>query len=389
MAQGVFHNYTDVVVRYELTCRGEGVDLAKYAPFIEAEIKKMSELRFLDGEIEGMGSNLPFLKNDFLQYLRGSILNPDYVTITEDESVRGGLSIVIEGPWLETIWFEVPILAIISEVYILDQLYQSGRTESEALEEARETLAEKIYKACKIYGFDEFPNFADFGTRRRASVSIHRELVGFLNTEYNCCIGTSNVMLGLENNMKIVGTMAHEWLMAHAAFTRFDLSQRMALDVWQKEYRDQLGVALSDTYTTDFFLKDFDDLLAKSFSGVRQDSGDPVEVGYKFIRHYESFGIDPMTKQIIFSDSLNFDKIAMLAKEFEGKIQAGFGIGTCLTNDIGIKPLNIVIKMSYAQRGNNVWYPMIKLSDVPGKTMCKDKEYAEFVRKIIKERIAS
>jgi len=388
MAQGVFHNYTDVEVRYEFTCRGDGVNLAQYLPFIEAEIRKMGDLRFNEQEINGMGKKLPFLKNDFLQYLRGSNLNPDYVTITEDESVRGGLSIVIEGPWLETIWFEVPILAIISEVYTFDMLYKNGRTEEEAKELAKNILREKILNACEKYDLDDFPKFVDFGTRRRATVAIHRELMHFLAViPANPCLGTSNVMLGLKNRMKIFGTMAHEWIMAHAAFTRFDLSQKMALDVWQKEYRDQLGVALTDTYTTDFFLKDFDGLFAKSFAGIRQDSGDPAEVAYKFIRHYESLGIDPMTKQIIFSDSLNFDKIAQLYKEFEGKIQVGFGIGTNLTADVGVKPLNAVIKITHVKYGNNVWYPMIKLSDVPGKTMCKDKEYAEFVRKIVKERV--
>lgn len=388
MGQAVFHNYTDVWVRYEFTCRSADVWLQEYIPFIKAEIENLGSLRFHKKEINGMRDNLPFLREDFLQYLSNSMLNPEFVEIY-DTGVQGGVTIVIEGPWLDTIWFEVPILAIVSEVYMFDQLYKKGLTEEDALRISRRNLVDQIEQAMNKYGLDEFPRFADFGTRRRATVGVHRQTVRDMTTVVaQPCLGTSNVMLGLECQTKIIGTMAHEWIMAHAAFTRFDLSQKMALNIWQKEYRDQLGVALTDTYTTDFFLQDFDGLLARSFSGVRQDSGDPVEIGYKFIRHYESLGIDPMTKQIIFSDSLNFDKIAMLAKEFEGKIKAGFGIGTNLTNNVGIKPLNIVIKLSHAKYGSNIWYPMIKLSDVDGKTMCPDKEYAEFVRKIVRERVA-
>lgn len=390
MAQGVFHNYTDVWVRYQFTCRSSDVWLQEYIPFIKAEIENLGNLRFQKNEIEGLRTGFPFLQEDFLQYLRNSMLNPEFVEVYDCDK-NGGINIVIEGPWLDTIWFEVPILAIVSEIYMFDQFYRKGMTEEDALRISREILVNQMCEAMDKYDLNEYPKFADFGTRRRASVAVHRQTVRDMTTVVaEPCLGTSNVMLGLECRTKIVGTMAHEWIMAHAAFTRFDLSQRMALDVWQKEYRDQLGIALTDTYTTDFFLHDFDGLLARSFSGVRQDSGDPVEVGYKFIRHYESLGIDPMTKQIIFSDSLNFDKIAMLAKEFEGKIKASFGIGTNLTANIGpkIKPLSIVIKMTHVKYGNGVWYPMIKLSDVEGKTMCKDKEYAEFVRKIVRERVA-
>ena len=390
MAQAIYHNYTNVQVRYEFTCRTEGVDLAQYLPLIRAEIEAMRGLSFTSDEINGMKNRkgLSFLKDDFYQYLTNSTLNPDYITLYESEE-RGGISIIIQGPWVDTIWFEIPILAIISEIYFFDQLYRKGKSEYEAIYEGIKKLENKISSACEKYGLEQFPWFTDFGTRRRASKAIHAAIVSFLSgkkSEY--FIGTSNVALGLENGVNIVGTMAHEWIMAHSAFTRFDLSQKMALDVWQKEYRDQLGTALTDTYTTDFFLKDFDSLLAKSFSGVRQDSGDPIEIGYKLIRHYESLNIDPMTKQIIFSNGLSFDKIAELYKEFRGKIQIGFGIGTGLTFDIfDIMPLNIVIKLSYVMSGNEVWYPMIKLSDDFGKTMCREKEYAEFVRKIVDKRI--
>jgi len=389
MAQAVFHNYTDAWARYEFTCRAKDLDLSAHLLEIKEQIYAMNGMGFDGVTLLKMGKKLPFLKSDFLHYLNNSKLNTGFVDIYNSNS-NGGIDIVIEGPWLDTIWFEVHILSIISEIYVRDQLVKLGISMDQAIENAKKRYEEKIRNAMKKYDLLTYPNFADFGTRRRASLALQREMLSFLkNHSFKLCVGTSNVMLGLENDMKIIGTMAHEWIMAHAGFTRFDLSQKMALNVWQKEYRDQLGIALTDTYTTDFFLKDFDGLLAKSYSGVRQDSGNPIEVGYKFIRHYENLGIDPMTKQIVFSDSLNFDKIVMLQKQFKDKIQTGFGIGTNLMNDIGfnVKPLNAVIKMTAIKYGNDIWYPTIKLSDSLGKSMCKDKEYSEFIQKVVRTKV--
>ena len=390
MAQAVFHNYTDCYARYELTIRKTDIDFSKHIDFIKHQIGLMENLKFRSHELTTMNKRLPFLKNDFFQYLNNSFLNTDFIDVSASQK-DGGINIVIEGPWLDTIWFEIPILSILSELNSRIQLENVfGVNFHEIKNEAKNILKNKIEKACDKYNLDKFPDFADFGTRRRASADLHRYILEFLkNSKYDCCIGTSNVMLGIDLNMKMIGTMAHEWIMAHAGFTRFDLSQKMALDVWQKEYRDQLGVALTDTYTTDFFLKDFDALLAKSFSGIRQDSGDPKETGYKFIRHYESLGIDPSTKTIIFSDGLDFDKMAELYNEFNGKIKVGFGIGTNLTSDLRnyMKPLNAVIKMTHIKRGNEVWWPLIKISDSPGKTICNDEKYKEFIMGLVNNRI--
>lgn len=384
MAQAVFHNYSDAMARYSFTCRSD-VNLKPFIDEIYSQIHSLNNIRFDPKEISLMKNKMPFLSDDFLCYLYGSVLNTSCISIKESNKM-GGIDITIEGPWLETIWFEIPILAIISEIYVGYQMDENRITKEDAINMAKVNLIKKIWNACNKYELCEFPKFSDFGTRRRASLKIQKELLKFLKDEnINCCIGTSNIMLGLEYDMKIIGTMAHEWIMAHSGFTRFDLSQRMALDVWQKEYRDKLGVALSDTYTTDFFLNDFDGLLAKSFSGVRQDSGDPIEIGYKFINHYEKLGIDPTTKQIIFSDGLNFNKIAELYKEFNNKIQVGFGIGTNFTSDIreDIKPLNAVIKMTHIKRGNDIWWPLIKISDSVGKTICQDNKYKDFILNLI------
>ncbi|MFW5890824.1 MAG: nicotinate phosphoribosyltransferase [bacterium] len=388
MAQAIYHNYTDVNARYSFTCRSPNVNLTSFIGDIREQVNSFCNLQFTDRDINKIKSkeSLDFLKDDFLQHLRNTRLNSNYVTIRRTDE-QGYISIVIEGPWINTIWFEVPILAIISELYMQQMIKAKEFNQHILIDSHIRRIMEQINNAREKYNLEEFPKFADFGTRRRASKTFQTSILDFLNKYKNYgCIGTSNVKMGLEKDMKIIGTMAHEWIMAHSAFTRFDLSQKMALDMWQKEYREKLGIALSDTYTTDFFLKDFDGLFSKSFSGIRQDSGDPIEIGYKMIRHYDKLGINPTTKQIIFSDGLNFDKIAQLSKEFKGKIQTGFGIGTNLTNNIGIDPLSMVIKLSHIQYGNSTWYPTIKISDSPGKIMCKDKEYEKFVQKIIKDR---
>jgi len=383
MGQVVFHNYTDVSVRYKFTCRTPNVDLTPFINEIREQIDHLKNLTFDPLELQIMQVKMPWIQQDFIQYLSNSKLNPkEYVKVYQNNNVPGGISIDIEGPWLDTIWFEIPILAIISELYMRSKI----KNQDAIIEYAIDKMINKMDNAQDKYHW-KMPGFVDFGTRRRAFKMLQEKILETLGT-FPCYLGTSNVSMGIKYNQKIFGTIAHEMIMAHAAFTCFDLSQKMALDVWQKEYRDQLGIVLTDTYTTDFFLKDFDKLFASTFSGVRQDSGDPFVIGEKIIEHYQKLGIDPYTKSIVFSDGLDFNKMVELHKYFQGRIKAGFGIGTSLTNDIGIQPLNIVIKLSHAKRGNEIWHPLIKISDSPGKTMCEDKDYERFILKVVNQRVS-
>jgi nicotinate phosphoribosyltransferase len=155
--------------------------------------------------------------------------------------------------------------------------------------------------------------------------------------------------------------------MFHAAKYGFKMANTLALEHWVDVYRGDLGIALSDTFTTDEFYEVFDKKFTKLFDGVRHDSGEPIEFADKTIQHYRRFGIDPLAKTIIFSDSLDLEKVKRIADYCRGKIGFSFGIGTNFTNDFGLKPMNIVIKMTEALPEAEPWTPVVKLSDVPGK----------------------
>jgi nicotinate phosphoribosyltransferase len=180
-------------------------------------------------------------------------------------------------------------------------------------------------------------------------------------------IGSSNVFLAMINGTRPIGTHAHEWFMFHAARYGFKMANALALEHWVEVYRGDLGIALSDTYTTESFFSAFDKKFAKLFDGVRHDSGDPIAFAEKTIAHYKTLGVDPLSKTIIFSDALNYNKVAQITRYCRGRIGMSFGIGTNLTNDVGLKPMNIVIKMTEALPQNEPWIPVVKLSDEQGK----------------------
>jgi nicotinate phosphoribosyltransferase len=185
----------------------------------------------------------------------------------------------------------------------------------------------------------------------------------------DCFIGTSNVHLAMLYQTKPIGTHAHEWFMFHAARYGFKMSNAMGLEHWVQVYRGDLGIALSDTYTTEVFFKQFDKMFSKLFDGVRHDSGDPLIFSDKVIAHYQKMGIDPKSKSksIIFSDGLDYNKVERIVAYCKDKIGISFGIGTNFTNDVGLKPMNIVIKMTEALSKDGEWTEVVKLSDEPGK----------------------
>jgi nicotinate phosphoribosyltransferase len=190
--------------------------------------------------------------------------------------------------------------------------------------------------------------------------------------------GTSNVWLAMRHGVTPLGTMAHEYMQACQALgPRLRDAQAFAFDKWAQEYRGDLGIAVSDTYGMDAFLRDFDMYFCKLFDGARHDSGDPFEWGEKLIAHYRGNRVDPRTKTLIFSDQLSFPLAIDIARRFHGRARTSFGIGTNLTNDLGFEPINIVIKMTECNG-----QPVAKVSDAPGKTISKDPGYLAYLRQV-------
>jgi nicotinate phosphoribosyltransferase len=369
-----FHNqYPTATGRWEFKCRNTDVKLGFLKDQVREQLDMMKGLHLdLKDKIK-LEAKAPFLSYEFLSWFnRDFRLNPDLVTVSEKD---GDLVIIAEGFLVDINIFEVFILSIVNELYFEDQMEDLDYGTIEEVGMMR--LDEKIEM------LKEFPNlvFAEFGTRRRFSKEWQDKVVGRLAKECPNAIGTSNVLLALKHDLKAIGTVAHEFSMAHLGLVdRIDQAQSRALHVWRQEYGDQLGIALSDTFTTDAFLRDFDFSVARAYDGVRHDSGDAIEFGHKMINHYKSIGIDPRRKSIIFSDGLTTEKAIKIWKEFAGLINISFGIGTHFSNDVGLDTLNIVMKLLVC---NDI--PCVKISDEPGKAM-GDPDMIEKVKRAYRVR---
>ncbi|HDL7393811.1 TPA: nicotinate phosphoribosyltransferase [Yersinia enterocolitica] len=368
MQQAVFHRYRHITVAAEFRCRGDEL-LGKYADEIRHQITLMSQLALTDDEYQYL-SGLPFFKNDYLNWLRAFRFNPEQVTVSDNNSE---LDIRITGLWCETILWEVPLLAVISEIV------HRSRSAHVTAEQAVSQLRSKLQQFNALSADIDITHFKlmDFGTRRRFSREIQHAIVNHLKDEFPHLVGTSNYDLARKLSLAPVGTQAHEWFQAHQQISPvLANSQRVALQAWLDEYPNQLGVALTDCITMDAFLRDFDKTFADRYQGLRHDSGDPVEWGEKAIAHYEKLGIDPMNKTLVFSDNLDLEKALSLYRHFYQRVKLVFGIGTRLTCDIpGVKPLNIVIKLVECNDK-----PVAKLSDSPGKTICHDPAFVDELR---------
>ncbi|HEX4886351.1 MAG TPA: nicotinate phosphoribosyltransferase [Casimicrobiaceae bacterium] len=370
MMQVVLHHFPGAHVEYRFKCRNPNVDLVPYIDGIRAGIRDLCSLRFRDDELDYLRS-LRFMKSDFVDLLGLFQLDERFIHVSPRADAPGEIDIAIKGPWLHTILFEVPVLAIVSETY-----YRAN-VPAPDVAEGRRRLAAKIALANDV-GDPEF-HVADYGTRRRFSQAWHAEVVRTLKRDMpGHFVGTSNVMLAREEGLTPLGTMAHEYLQAcQAVGPRLVDSQRFAFDKWAEEYRGDLGIALSDVCGMDAFLRDFDMFFCKLFDGVRHDSGDPFEWGEKLLAHYRRMRIDPRSKTMVFSDALNMPLALRLFRHFRGRSKIAFGIGTNLTNDLGYEPLQIVIKMT---RCNG--QPVAKISDTPGKGMDYDPSYVAYLRQV-------
>ncbi len=356
MQNAVMKLYPHSKVKYKFINRGKDNFPKGFKQKLEEKIEQLARLNLTSDEEKFLNQKCYFLDPVYIDFLKGYKYNPEEVKITQ----RGKkLSIEIEGYWFRTILWEVPLLALISELYF--ELENSIKPNIATLQK---------YNIAKAKKFEKLEaKFADFGTRRRYSFSNHFKVVETLKKYCpKTFIGTSNVYLAYKLNLTPIGTQAHEWFMFHAAKYGFKMANSTALGRWVDVYHGNLGIALSDTFTTEAFLESFDTMHAKLFDGVRQDSGNPIEFANLMITHYKKLRINPKLKTIVFSDALNFDKVKEIEKKIKNKINTSYGIGTNLSNDIpGIKPLNIVIKMIAAAPYGNDWVSTIKLSDVKGK----------------------
>ncbi len=380
MMQVVLHHFPGAQVSYRFKCRNPGIDLARFAGEIRDELRLLCSLRFQDAELAYLGS-MRFIKSDFIDFLGLFRLNEKYMDITPQAS--GELQIRIEGPWLHTILFEIPVLAIINEVYF------RNTHKAPDFAEGRRRLDAKIGQL-QGPGLTDL-KIADYGTRRRFSKEWHEEVLRTLIARLGAVsptpqpgagprqfAGTSNVLYAMKLGLIPLGTMAHEYLQACQSLgPRLRDSQIFGFESWAREYRGDLGIALSDVYGMTAFLRDFDLYFCKLFDGARHDSGDPFHWGERILAHYAANRVDPLTKILIFSDGLTVPRTIELYRQFHGRCQLAFGIGTNLTNDLGYEPLQIVIKMV---RCNG--QPVAKLSDTPSKNMCDDEKYLAYLRQV-------
>jgi nicotinate phosphoribosyltransferase len=381
MMQVVLHHFPGARVEYRFKCRNPGIDLAQFANEIREEVRALCSLKFKEPELAYLRS-MRFIKSDFVDFLGLFQLNEKYIDITPKDT--GELDISIRGPWLHTILFEIPVLAIVNEVYFRNTQRRPD------FAEGRRRLDEKM-ALLQAEGLADL-KIADYGTRRRFSTQWHEEVLRALTSQLGAVMprpvpgaatqpqfaGTSNVLYAMKLGLIPLGTMAHEYLQACQALgPRLRDSQIFGFEMWAREYRGDLGIALSDVYGMSAFLRDFDLYFCKLFDGSRHDSGDPFNWGERMIAHYIANRVDPKTKTLIFSDSLTVPRTIELYQQFRGRCQLAFGIGTNLTNDLGYEPLQIVIKMV---RCND--QPVAKLSDSPAKNMCEDEKYLAYLRQV-------
>ena len=372
MQNAVIKRFPYAHARYAFINRGEHAFPEGFGEALRGEVDRMATLRLSDEEKRYLQTTCPYLDPTYLDFLAGFRYDPSEVTIEQQGSE---LSVVMEGPWYRTILWEVPLMALISELWY--QLRGVGVSEDdEALIEQRTREKIELYRQHGL-------KIAEFGTRRRFSFAVHDRVVKALR-HYGgeAFSSTSNVLLAMRHGVKPIGTHAHEWFMFHGARFGFKMANSLALEHWVDVYRGDLGIALTDTFTTRAFFESFDKKFAKLFDGVRHDSGDPIEFADATIAHYQRLGINPLSKTIIFSDALTPEKVERIRAFCQGRIGMAFGIGTNFTNDIGVAPMNMVIKMVEARPEGQGWLPVVKLSDVPTKNT-GDPEMIALAKKVL------
>lgn len=421
MMNVAFKKFNNYKTTWCYKCRNEGM---KFTPEMVTEIREQLDwycenVRYTEDDIEYLHKTCPWLSEGFLNFLRFWKPNRNEIFVNENNIQAYndcGLAIEAHGMWLNVSWYEIPILAIVSEVYF-SFTYGVGAKDIEFQKRTIEKFSKFFDKdtyediltseindgshhLAMISDNNDYLNlqseqykrshpycigtFSDFGLRRRYSGAMQDWLIKYIvDQKIPGFVGTSNVYLAKKYGVKPIGSQAHEWYMAYQGNPKItkEYSNYYGMKDWVEEYQTRNGIALTDTLGTDLFLKDFDLTFANLFNGVRHDSGDPIEWGEQMIEHYIKLGIDPKTKTLLFSDSLNFEKATKIKKHFENRINVAFGIGTFLTNDVGVSPLNIVMKMTECNG-----FPVAKLSNDLGKVMTRNAEYVQHLTRCIEWR---
>ena len=342
--------------------RDETVYTEVFLSKLKAEVANLANVALTDKELEYMTRNCRFLPRVYWEWLSSFRFQPEKIDIYLDKEHH--LNIEITDYLYKSTLYEVPLLAIVSEI--------KNQTQGNVAnpEEIICKLSEKV-----VLSNEHQLSFSEFGTRRRFSFDVQDRVISYLKKSAHYCTGTSNCYFAMKYKMKMMGTHPHEWFMFHGAQFGYKHANYMALENWVNVYDGDLGIALSDTYTSDIFLTNLSRKQAKLFDGVRCDSGNELEFIDKLTARYKELGIDSTTKTIVFSNALDFGKALEIQEYCRGKIRCAFGIGTNLTNDTGFKPSNIVMKLTQCKMNiNQEWRECVKLSDDIGKHIGSPEE---------------
>lgn len=338
--------------------RGKTTYPQGFAEELKKEIQEMSKLALTKDEASFLSRELPYLPPTYIDFVRGFRFDPEEVKVEQD--AEGHLSIIAEGLLYRVTLWETPILALVSELY-----YKMLGAQPD-MEYTERTIISKARKLAE-HGI----TFSMFGMRRRFSAAIEDRVTELLKEHASGYLfGTSNVYYAYKHGLRVSGTHPHEWIQFHGAMFGYKMANYMAMEDWINVYDGDLGTVLTDTYTTDVFMRNFSKKHAMLFTSLRHDSGDPLQFTEKVIARYRELRVDPTIKYIIFSDGLDPERAIEIANYCKGRIGASFGIGTNFSNDVGngVRPMNIVMKLWKCKMTEKErWHPCVKLSDVDGK----------------------
>lgn len=351
--------YPEAEGTFSFTDRNNTVYSTDFLQELTMEFAKLSRVSLSLMEKKWCIRHIPYIPECYWEWLRGFNFDLDKIVAWLDD--ENHLHIEVTDKLYKVTLYEVPILAIVSELYTKNTYIN--------VSSAIDRLDAKI-KLANEHNL----KFSEFGTRRRASASLHEMIVQRLHDKCPTCVGTSNVYLAMKYDMTPIGTFPHEWIMFHGAIWGYQEANYLGMRDWVRTYDGNLGIFLMDTYTSKVGLKNMSLKFAKLFDGVRQDSGDEYLIGNEVIKRYQELGIDPTTKTIVFSNALDFNKYLDIHNYFKGRIRVSAGIGTNITNDI--HPANIVMKLSRCRINQNQdWKKCIKISDDLGKHLGDNKEF--------------
>ena len=368
MGQVALHQFPEAQVKYAFKCRNQADWTDDQVSEIKSEVREFCDLKLTSEELSYLKS-LDLFKDSYLDFLK--LYSPDYNDFSIELLSNGELKVEVTGSWFTTIYWEVPLLAIVNEVYFKNDLWLSDGTFAGGFNK----LSDKVDKVRK---FDDSFKFADFGTRRRYSRDWQDTVVKEFKSLSNNFVGTSNLMFAMKYDLTPIGTMAHELFQIGQVMAPLIDSQKFMLESWLKEYRGKLGIALTDIFGFDAFLNDFDSHFATAFDGLRHDSGNPFTWADKALAHYYKLGINTKVKTLVFSDGLDIDRAKLIHDSYNNVINTSFGIGTDLTNNFdNITPLQIVMKIVECNG-----QPVAKVSDSIGKVHCSDKGYINYIKKV-------